>query len=555
MTVVDRSGGTGRMTVLREALGSSRLRRILLAYFVFNVAEWANWIALLVWAFDRDGVRGASAIALVQLVPAALLAPVVAQALTRLSTGRALWVGYVAQAVTQVALGLALLVGAPYVVVAGAAALYAVAMTLTRPAHNTVVPELCETTGELTASNAAAGMTESAANVVGPLVSGLVVAVWAPGGLVVVMGLATVAAVLGLSWGLGRTSGVGAGDGEEAKDDVSSSPAPAPARAGIRDVLADPSARVLTLMVAAEYVLVGMMDILLVVLALEVLDLSEAGPGMLNSALGVGGLIGAAFTFTLIGRQRLGPALLLGALGAGLAFAASGLLSVTVPVVVLLAVSGAGKLFFDVTCRTFVQRLLPDRLLTAVFGLTEAFMMAGLAVGSVAAPLLVHLVGARTAFLVAGSFLPLVAVALNARLRRMDAASVVPADVVDLLRSVPALSFLPPRIVERMAMEATAVEGVSGEAVVTEGERGRHFFVIADGQFEVTRGNERLRTLGPGDWFGELALLRDVPRTATVTSLGPSSLWMVEREAFLASVGATASTLKAVREHGDSRYR
>ena len=545
----DKPGGAGRLTVLREALGSSRLRRVLLAYFVFNVAEWANWIALLVWAFDRDGVRGASAIALVQLVPAALLAPVAAQALTRLTTGRALWVGYVAQAVTQLALGLALLVGAPYAVVAGAAALYAVAMTLTRPAHNTVVPELCETTGELTASNAAAGMAESAANVVGPLVSGLVVAVWAPGGLVVVMGLATVAAVLGVSSGLGRTSG-----GDTA-DDASDPPAPAPARAGIRDVLADPSARVLTLMVAAEYVLVGMMDILLVVLALEVLDLSDAGPGMLNSALGVGGLIGAAFTFTLIGRQRLGPALLLGALGAGLAFAASGLLSLTVPVLVLLAVSGAGKLFFDVTCRTFVQRLLPDRLLTAVFGLTEAFMMAGLAVGSVAAPLLVHLVGARTAFLVAGSFLPLVAVALAARLRRMDAASAVPADVVDLLRSVPALSFLPPRIVERMAMEATAVEGTAGDAVVTEGERGRHFYVIAGGELEVTRGSDVLRTLGPGDWFGELALLRDVPRTATVTSLGSSSLWSVEREAFLASVGATAATLKAVREHGDSRYR
>lgn len=551
MTVGDKSDGVGRTAVLREALSSPRLRRVLLAYFVFNVAEWANWIALLVWAFARDGVRGASVIALVQLVPAAVLAPVAAQALTRLSTGRALRVGYVAQAATQLALGLALLVGAPYAVVAGAAALYAVAMTLTRPAHNTVVPELCETTGQLTASNAAGGMTESAANIAGPLVSGLVVALWAPGGLVIVMGLATMGAVLAVGFGLNGAQV----DNADVGVDATAPPAPAPARAGIRDVLADPSARVLTVMVAAEYVLVGMMDILLVVLALDVLDLSDAGPGLLNSALGVGGLIGAAFTFTLIGRQRLGPALMLGAIAAGLAFAASGLLSLTAPVVVLLALSGAGKLFFDVTCRTFVQRLLPDRLLTAVFGLTEALMMAGLAVGSLAAPLLVHAVGARTAFLVAGLFLPVVAVASATRLRQMDAASEVPTEVVEHLRSVPALSFLPARVLERMAMEATVVEATDGEAVVTEGERGRHFFVIGSGQLEVTRGSDRLRTLGPGDWFGELALLRDVPRTATVTSIGSTSLWSVEREAFLASVGATAATLQAVREHGDSKYR
>lgn len=549
--MVDESTGTGRLCVLREALSSSRLRRVLVAYFVFNLAEWANWIALLVWAFDRDGVRGASAIALVQLVPAALLAPVAAQALTRLSPGRALWLGYVSQALTQLGLGAALLVGAPYAVVAGAAVLYSVAMTLTRPAHHTVVPELSETTSQLTASNAATGMTESAANIAGPLVSGLVVALWAPGGLVVVMGLATVGTALGVSWGLQRASGdVGAED-----DGDTPPPAPAPARAGIRDVLADSSARVLIVMVAAEYVLVGMMDILLVVLALDVLDLSDAGPGVLNSALGIGGLVGAAFTFTLIGRQRLGPALLLGALAAGIAFAAAGLVSLLVPVLVLLAVSGSGKLFFDVTCRTFVQRLLPDRLLTAVFGLAEALMMGGLAVGSLAAPLLVHAVGARTTFLVAGSFLPVVALTLAVRLRRMDAACVVPTDVVDLLRSVPALSLLPERIVERMALEARTVAGAPGEALVTEGESGRHFFVIAAGTLQVSRGDDHLRTLRPGDWFGELALLRDVPRTATVTSIGPSRLWMVDREAFLASVGATSATLQAVWEHGNSRYR
>lgn len=539
---------SGRFDVVREASRNSRLRRVLLAYFVFNVAEWATWIALLVWAFDRDGVRGSSVIALVQLVPAALLAPVAAQLLTRLSRSRALLAGYVAQTSAQLLLGAALLSDAPYAVVAVAAAYYSVSMTLTRPAHNALVPELCETTGELTASNAAAGMTESAATFAGPLISGVVVAAWAPGGLAVVMGAATLVGVLAVGWGLQARPG---GDDSVAE----APPAPAPDRAGIRDVLGDSSARFLVAMVAAEYALVGMMDILLVVLALDVLDLSAAGPGILNSALGVGGLVGALFTFTLIGRQRLAPALVLGALGAGVAFAVAGLVPATAVVLVLLAVSGGGKLFFDVASRTFVQRLLADRLLGAVFGLSEAVMMAGLAFGSVAAPVLVHLVGARTAFLVAGSFLPVVVLAFTIPLRRMDAAAVVPAEVVALLQSVPVLALLPSRIIERLAIEATEAEEPAGTAVVTEGDGGRHFYVVADGHLDVTRGEEWIRTLGPGDWFGELALLRDVPRTATVTAREPVTLWVVERDAFLASVGATPGSLQAVREHGDTRYR
>lgn len=537
-----------RFDVVREAARNPRLRRVLLAYFVFNVAEWATWIALLVWAFDRDGVRGSSIIALVQLLPAALLAPVAAQLLTRLSRSRALQTGYVTQTLAQVLLGLALLSDAPYAWVAPAAAFYAVSMTLTRPAHHAIVPRLCETTGELTASNAAGGITESAATFVGPLVSGLVVAAWAPGGLVVLMGIATLVGVLSVGWGLEpRVS-----SGETV---VPEAPPPAPARAGVRDVLGDRSARFLVIMVAAEYALVGMMDILLVVLALDVLDLSAAGPGVLNSALGVGGLVGAVFTFTLIGRQRLAPALVLGALGAGLGFAASGLVPSVVPVVVLLAVSGGGKLFFDVTCRTFVQRLLPDRLLGTVFGLSEALMMAGLAVGSVAAPLLVHAVGPETAIAIAGSFLPVVVLAFIARLRHMDAAAVVPVEVVSLLGSVPVLSLLPSRIIERLAIESTTVEEPAGTVVVAEGQPGRHFYVIASGRLDVSRGDEWIRTLGPGDWFGELALLRDTPRTATVTALDAVSLHVVEREGFLASVGATPDSLHAVREHGDSRYR
>lgn len=298
-----------------------------------------------------------------------------------------------------------------------------------------------------------------------------------------------------------------------------------------------------------------MTDILLVVLALDLLGLSESGVGVLNSALGAGGLIGAALTVVLVGRQRLAPALALGALAAGASLTAAGLVSVPVVAFALLALSGAGKSFFDVTSRTLVQRLLPDRLLAAVFGVQESLMMAGLAVGSLAAPLLVELAGPRTAFVAAGLMLPLAVLLVSVRLRRLDARTTIPADVLALLLKTPILAVLAPRVVERLALEAVRVEEPADAVVVREGEPGSRFYVVESGRLLVAHGEEPIREIGPGAWFGELALLRHSLRTATVTALTPVVLYAVEREPFLAAVGMARQSLQVAEEHAREHYR
>ena len=216
-----------------------------------------------------------------------------------------------------------------------------------------------------------------------------------PSGVVLVMAGAGAGSVLALL-----------GAGRRTSDSAATAP-PATERA-VRTIVRDPGARLLCTMVAAEYVLVGMMDILLVLLALDLLEMSDSGPGVLNAGLGVGGLVGAAAALVLIGRRLMAPAVLLGAVVAGLPLVLAGLAGGPVAALALLTVCGAGKLFFDVATRTLIQRLLPDRLLTAVFGIAESLMMAGLAVGALLAPLLVHVLGARLAFVAAGVFLPLV---------------------------------------------------------------------------------------------------------------------------------------------------
>jgi MFS family permease len=529
-----------RLSVIARALSNTRLRRVLLAYLLFNIAEWASWIALLVWAYGQDGVGGASVIALAQLVPAALLAPTAAMLLDRLPRTRALAAGYAIQSVTFLTVGLALLTSAPYTVVLVAAAVSAVAVTMTRPVHNTLLPEISATTSDLTAGNAASGIVEAAATFLGPLVSGVLIVLWGPGILLVLLGVASVVSVA-------LTRGLGSATIWVRQHDRSGAGA-------FRDVIANPAARLLTVLIAFEYALVGMMDILLVVLALDLLDMAESGPGLLNSAAGIGGLVGSALTVLLVGRRRLAPAVVAGAVVAGVPIALAAAAYSPTIAFVLIAAFGAGKLFYDVASRTLMQRLLPDSLLTAGFGMQESTMMAGLAVGVLLAPLLVSMAGARGAFVIAGAFLPLAGLAAWRSLSRLDAEATVPGAVYDLLQRVPLLAVLRPRVVERLARDVVTLSEPAGAVLVREGDAGEHFFVIETGRAAVSRGDEHLRELGPGDWFGELALLRDAPRSATVTSLSEITVAVLGREPFLTAVTGAPQSLEAASDHS-RRYR
>jgi predicted MFS family arabinose efflux permease len=534
----------GRAQVITGALRNPRLRRVLVAFLLFNVAEWASWIAVLVWAYDWAGVTGASVVAVAQLTPAALLASPAATFLSRWSTARGLALGYLLQTLAYFLLGVALAVDAPVPVVTMAAMVVAVAVILTRPAHNALLPEISDTTADLTAGNAASGTLEATAIVLGPILCSVTIAGWGPAGVVLVMAAATAIALV-------MTAPLATDVRTELDPALATSRAPS----RVREVLADPAARVISAMVAAESVLVGMIDILLVFLALDVLDLSRSGPGILSSAIGVGGLVGAAFTFVLVGRQRLGLALLLAGIVTGVPFALTGASPDLAAACALLVMCGAGKAFFEVTARTFLHRLLPDRLLSAVFGLQESLMMGGLAVGAVAAPILVATAGPRGAFVVAGLFLPAITLGSWSVVRRLDARAAVPADVLDLLLGVPILAVLPGRIVERLAREALATTADAGSRLVEEGASGDRFYVIAAGEVSVSAGGRRLRELVAGGWFGELALLRDTPRSASVDALTDVSLWTLDRTSFLAAVAGSARSTQSAEDHARDHYR
>ncbi len=531
--------GTRPLAVVAGALRSPRLARLLVAYLVFNIVEWGTWIALLVWAYEYDGVRGSSTAAIAQLVPAALLAPFLASRLGRLARGPALAVGYAAQAVTFVGCAAGVLAGWSFAVVCALAAGAAVAVSATRPIHYTALPEGARTAGELAAGNAASGTAEASAILVGPLLCGVLITPLGPGGVVGVLGLACV--VPSVLTARLRPGAAAVAD-----------PGPGPR---LSEVLADPTSRMLSVLAAAISVLVGMLDILLVMLALDVLEMGESGPALLNSSLGLGGLFGAVATLALVGRQRLSYPVVFGGLLTGAAIAATGLAEGAVLAAALVGLAGAGKVFFDVAVRTLAQRVLPERLLTGVFGLQESMLMGGLAVGSLAAPLVVQLAGGRLAFVAAGLFLPVVILVWLTRLRRVDARAGVPADVLALLREVPILGVLAPRLVERLARDAVLVTARAGSVVVAEGQAGDRFYVVEDGEASVTMRGLEVRRIGPGGWFGELALLNDAPRSATVSAVTDLSMRALERDSFLATVAGVPRSVDAAHEYAKRTYR
>jgi hypothetical protein len=300
--------------------------------------------------------------------------------------------------------------------------------------------------------------------------------------------------------------------------------------------------------VGVAYLLVGMADVLAVVLAFEILALGPAVPGALISAIGFGGVAGAGASILLAGRRRLGPALAGALLVAGVPFALAGLTNQLLWSLLLLAAAGAGKSFLEVAARTLLQRSVNEDVLARVFGLQECLMLLAMAVGALFVPLLVGLAGPRGAFVVAGLMLPLLAASTWRRLKTIDAEAPAPPKSLLLLLRVPMFGHLPVPVVERIANQCVAVEFSAGELVIRQGDHGGHFYVVESGQLEVAVDGQPRPSLGPGDSFGEIALMRDLPRTASITVAADARLWMLDRAAFLAAVtGSRRAEVTAAR--------
>jgi len=514
-----------RARVLGDTLRNPDLRRVELAFVGFNAAEWGVWIAMLVYAYERGGATTAGIVALVQLVPAALFAPFASTLGDRFRPLRVLGIGYAAQAAAMGATAAVLLAHAtPYAAYA-LAAVAATAVTITRPAQAVLLPALARTPEELTAANVVFGWIESVSVLAAPALAGVLLAAGGAGTVFAVMsGVAVTAAVL-----VAPVRGPAAAGGA----------APTTAE-GLQVVACEPGPRALVWLLGVEAFAIGALDVLYVVLAVALLGHAGSTAGYLNAAFGAGGVAGVAATAALVGRARLAPSLLAGLAVWAAALAAVAAFPSTVAAFVLLAAAGVGRTLLDVAGRTLLQRIAQPDALARVFGLLEGASMAGLAVGSITASAFVGLAGGRGAFLCLAVALPAAALIVLRPLLAADGAA-LPVVEIARLRALPIFAPLGAAALEALARLLHAVGGRLRGRSLGLCEPVRALYVVADGEVDVSIDGRPVTTLGRGDSFGEIALLRDVPRTATVVARTDVTLDALAKAPFLTAVTGYAS--------------
>jgi MFS family permease len=304
--------------------------------------------------------------------------------------------------------------------------------------------------------------------------------------------------------------------------------------AGFTTIASDPGLRVIVLLYGAQTLVAGALNVLIVVSALELLDLGEAGIGFLNSAVGIGGLIGGLAAALLVGRSRLASDFGLGLVLWGIPIALIGVYPEAPLALILLGIVGVGTILVDVSGITLLQRSVPDEVLTRVMGVVQSVFVGTLGLGAILAPLLIEGLGVRGALIATGALLPVLAALLWRRLARMDEEG--PSRQLELLREVPLFRPLPPATAEQLASSLVPVRVRAGDDAFRQGDSGDRFYIVDSGEVVVSVDGEPVQRLGRGGYFGEIALLRDVPRTATVTADVDTNLVALERDEFIAAV-------------------
>lgn len=557
-------GGTTRL--VRAVLRSPSLRRVMLAYLLFAAVEYGTWIAILLYAYTTLGPESVGAVAVTQLLPSAVFAAAAGSIADRYPRQRVLVVGYGLQAAAFGVTAAGMLLDWSPVAVLAAAVIAACTITLSRPAHWAVLPMLARTPEELTTANGVAGSVEGAGELAGPLAAALVLAVGPPGAVFAAGAVGAAVAMLLVVPLRVHDSGPPVPADVPDADDANRVPlaiegahdSESTFRAGIRSiagVLGDRDSRLIVLLLGARMFVFGCTDVLLVLLALGVLGIGESGAGVLGAAAGVGSILGGVAAFVLVGRRRMAPVLLLGAVLLGGTYLVLGFVTQLLLVLAIIAIGGIGGATLDVAGRTVLQRVADPRTLTRVLGSLEGIGIIALAAGSLLAPIVAEAWGVPVALALAGLVLPVAVAVVWPALRAIDRRVRVPVRELALLRSDRILSPLPAPQLEAVASGARWITLEPGEVLIREGDPGDRYFVLESGSLRIVRQGQVLHEQESerGYGLGEIALLRDVPRTATATATSPSVLLAIARPDFLEAVTGHEQAGAAATRTADAR--
>ena len=513
------------------------LRRLQLAWIGSSVGTWGYVVALMVYAYDHGGPGAVGLVGLIRWFPAAVAAPFGGMLGDRFPRLRVMVVSDLVRAAALAASAAVIVLDAPAAIVYALAILLTLVSQAFGPAESALLPTLAGTPEELAAANVASTTIEAAGYFVGPALGGLVLAV----SNVQTVYLATAAAFL---WSTAMLALIRLPSAETTEEVVRGS-WQQEALAGFATIARDWRLRLIVGLFGLQTLVYGGFVVLAAVAAIRLLDLGSPGIGYLNAALGVGGLIGGVVAATLVGIRRLALTFGLALILWGGPILVVGLWANAASAFILIGLAGLGMALSDVAGFTLLQRAVSERVMARVFGVLRSAFFAGAGIGAIVAPALVNAFGIRTALIVTGSVIPTVTIPALGMLAHVDRTLTAPAEELKRLRAIPMFAPLPAPTLEALASSLEPVRVGAGETVFRQGDHGDRFYIVDSGEIEIEIGGRVANVLGPGDFFGEIALLRDISRTATARARKETQLFALERDAFLGAVTGHAASTEA----------
>jgi MFS family permease len=531
------------LTAVRSVFANSDLRRVQLAFAGSIVGSYAYVIAINVFAFHHGGATAVGVFNFARLGVAALVAPLAASITDRYPRERVMFASDLIRVAIIGGAAAAVFAGAPSLVVYVLGTFNAVFGVVFRPAASALLPTLVRSPEQLIAANLSMSTFDSLGAFAGPALGA---------GLLVVGGTGSVFCVTAatFAWSAALISRVRAGvptpfrDAEEGEHHG--------IWAGLRTIRTEPRLRLLIGLYGAQAVAVGALSVLVVATALDLLSLGNAGVGLLEAMSGLGSLVGAAVVLSLVGRKRLASDFGLGLVAWGVPLAILGLVPNVAVALVALAVLGAGNTAVDVSAMTLLQRAAPGEVAGRVFGVLESVFVGALGAGSLLAPALIAAIGLRGALVAIGVTLPLLVALRWRKLAAMDTSDTVSESRLAAIQQVPFLASLPLATGEGLARRLERVDLAQGEVLFELGDVGDRFYIVTEGAVEIDLP-EGVKVEEAPCYVGEIALLHDIPRTATVRAARASVLWALARDDFLAAVTGHAASRSAAGEIAGAR--
>ncbi len=537
------------LRVYRELLGNRPLMRLLLGEFISGIGDWLYIVAIFVVIYRESGDAAlVGAFGAIRLLPYVILSVPAGFVADRFDRRLVLLVSDLYRGSLMVVMAILIATGGPTLLIAALAILAASGSAFFYPAMGAYLPALAADERQLGPANSAWASIQNFSFIVGPAIAGIVLALGSVLAAFVLNAVSFVFIAV-ILWSLppsrarhgAAATPATADETTTAADAPAAETAPAPAQAALQ---IRPLAGLTVVQLMAGF-LGGGLQVITVILAINVLKAGEEANGYLNAAIGVGGLIGGIGAGALVLRRRLGAPLLVGTVVTGVGTIALGA-ATTLPVaLVAIGVLAAGALIVDVVGTTVFQRLVPDELRGRGVGVLMAVSTLTGAAGAFLLPVFLISFGPFEALGAVGvATIAFTVVGLAMIGTAADRAPTPYEATIARVITLPLFAGVPASRLEAALKRVVEVPVTAGQAVVRQGDPADRFYIIESGAFNVTQADPAggppvvLRQIGPDAVFGELGLLNRTPRTATVTALTDGLLLALERDDFLALVGA-----------------